>query len=142
MNAAATDPMAWFPYKPRPHQDRAVKFASEIYSNKDVGLLSADCGVGKTIAVLAGYLSARASDPGFRLIVTTRTHSQSKVYEAELTELRNIQTSATTGPLTATSMVSRVHVCPMKGRMEQFSSVGFMRQCAKMVKEGQCTYYW
>ncbi|MGQ4912430.1 MAG: ATP-dependent DNA helicase [Candidatus Thorarchaeota archaeon] len=142
MNAAATDPMVWFPYKPRPHQDRAVKFASEIYSNKDVGLLSADCGVGKTIAVLAGYLSARASDPGFRLIVTTRTHSQSKVYEAELTELRNIQTSATTGPLTATSMVSRVHVCPMKGRMEQLSSVGFMRQCAKMVKEGQCTYYW
>jgi DNA excision repair protein ERCC-2 len=140
---SASDPMDWFPYEPRPHQDRAVKFSSEIYAGKSVGLLSADCGVGKTMAVLAGYLSARAGDPDFRLIVTTRTHSQSKVFEEELTELRHVTgVHAMHSSLTATSMVSRVHVCPMKPRMERLSSIGFMRQCSKLVKEGNCTYYW
>lgn len=133
----------WFPYVPRAHQDRAVKFAWDVFSKKQVGLLSADCGVGKTVAVLAGYLATRSQDSSSKLLVLTRTHSQSRVFEEELTQLRDHDP----GPeartkLTATSMVSRVHVCPMKGQMEQLTSVGFMRQCAKLVRTGQCTYYW
>ena len=143
MSTTALDPMAWFPYVPRPHQDRAVKFASRIYSEKSVGLLSADCGVGKTVAVLSGYLAVRSRDPFSRLLVLTRTHSQSKVFEEELTELRlhdpgeELRTN-----LTATSMVSRIHVCPMKARMENLTTMGFMKQCAKLVKTGQCSFYW
>ncbi len=143
MSAAALDPMVWFPYEPRPHQDRAVKFASRVYSEKTVGLLSADCGVGKTIAVLSGYLAVRARDPFSRLLVLTRTHSQSKVFEEELTELRlHDPGEEWRTNLTATSMVSRVHVCPMKGRMEQLTTMGFTKQCAKLVKTGQCSFYW
>jgi DNA excision repair protein ERCC-2 len=143
VSTAAFDPMAWFPYTPRPYQDKAVRFASRTYSQKTVGLVSADCGVGKTVAVLSGYLAARSRDPFSRLLVLTRTHSQSKVFEEELTELRlhdpgeELRTA-----LTATSMVSRVHVCPMKARMDQLTTVGFMKQCSKLVKTGQCSYYW
>ncbi|MHA2229558.1 MAG: hypothetical protein ACXABL_10130, partial [Candidatus Thorarchaeota archaeon] len=99
MSSAALNPMSWFPYSPRPHQDRAVIFASEVFSQKSVGLLSADCGVGKTIAVLSGYLAARSQDTSSRLFALTRTHSQSRVFETELEILR------TRSPeLTATTM--------------------------------------
>ncbi|MHA2379617.1 MAG: ATP-dependent DNA helicase [Candidatus Thorarchaeota archaeon] len=131
--------MAWFPYEPRPHQERAVHFADDVFSGNTVGLLSADCGIGKTIATLSGYLSARSGDPLSRLLVLTRTHSQSKVFEEELAELRMHRSGDS---LTATSMVSRIHMCPMKGMMKNLSSLGFMRGCASLVKSGECIRYW
>ncbi len=142
MTLTAGNPMAWFPYKPRPHQEDAVRFAVKIYSKGTVGLLSADCGVGKTIAVLSGYLAARAQDPNFRLIILTRTHSQSVVFEEEMRELRSREPLLTKPTLTATSMVSRVHVCRMREEIESTSSSGFKRGCAQMVQSGQCSHYW
>ena len=123
-----TDALSWFPYTPRPHQEKAVHFAADVFSSKNVGLLSADCGVGKTIAVLSGYLAARAEDETARLIVLTRTHSQSRVFETELEVLRGSMPS-----LTATTMLSRIHVCPMRGKMDSVSSTGFMRACASLI---------
>ncbi|NHJ15150.1 MAG: ATP-dependent DNA helicase [Candidatus Thorarchaeota archaeon] len=136
MNAADTDPLVYFPYEPRPYQEKAVHFAAEVFASKTVGLLSADCGVGKTVAVLAGYLSARLHDESARLIVLTRTHSQSRVFESELEVLRGMIPT-----LTATTMLSRVHVCPMRSKMDSLSSTGFMRACAAMIRTNQCTYY-
>jgi len=139
VTTTAHDPMAWFPYEPRPHQEQAVRFAEEVFREGTVGLLSADCGIGKTIATLTGYLSARLQDSESRLLVLTRTHSQSKVFEEELTQLRDYTHDQL---LTATSMVSRKHVCPMKAQMQNLSTLGFMRECAALVKTGSCTYYW
>ncbi|MFW9974649.1 MAG: ATP-dependent DNA helicase [Candidatus Thorarchaeota archaeon] len=139
LTTTAQNPMAWFPYQPRPHQERVVHFSEEVFSEGTVGLLSADCGIGKTIATLSGYLSARSIDPTSRLLVLTRTHSQSKVFEEELTLLR-VHTQDRL--LTATSMVSRKHVCPMKSLMKNLSSLGFMRGCAALVRMGECTRYW
>ncbi|MHA2205604.1 MAG: helicase C-terminal domain-containing protein, partial [Candidatus Thorarchaeota archaeon] len=137
MSSAALNPMSWFPYSPRPHQDRAVIFASEVFSQKSVGLLSADCGVGKTIAVLSGYLAARFQDTSSRLFALTRTHSQSRVFETELEILR------TRSPeLTATTMLSRIHMCPLRSSLDSDTSTGFMRSCASMVQTGRCTHYW
>ena len=136
MSTAVTDPLAWFPYTPRLHQDRAVQFAAKVFSSKTVGLLSADCGVGKTVAVLSGYLAARGSDASSRLIVLTRTHSQSRVFEIELDVLRALMPE-----LTATTMVSRIHICPIRSEIDSATSTGFMRACASMIKTGQCTYY-
>jgi len=135
------DTLSWFPYEPRLYQERAVKLAAGTYAKKTVGMLSADCGIGKTIAVLSGYLAARGDDPDYRLFVTTRTHSQSKVFEEELEVLKR---SATTQqiPITATSMVSRVHLCPNKHKIDSESSTGFMHGCARMIRTGQCTEYW
>jgi DNA excision repair protein ERCC-2 len=129
--------MCFFPYSPRPHQEKAVGLAVNAYSSKTVGLLSADCGVGKTIAVLSGYLAARGQDNAARLFALTRTHSQSKVFESELEVLRSVKPD-----LTATTMVSRVHVCPIRHQMESLSSTGFMRACAQMIKTGSCHHYW
>jgi DNA excision repair protein ERCC-2 len=129
--------MGFFPYSPRPHQEKAVGLAVNAYSSKTVGLLSADCGVGKTIAVLSGYLAARGQDNAARLFALTRTHSQSKVFESELEVLRSVKPD-----LTATTMVSRVHVCPIRHQMESLSSTGFMRACAQMIKTGSCHHYW
>lgn len=137
MTSATVDPMEWFPYSPRPHQERAVNLAVQTYSSNTVGLLSADCGVGKTIAVLSGYLAARSNDPNSRLFALTRTHSQSKVFETELEVLRGVDSR-----LAVTTMVSRVHVCPIRHEMESLSSTGFMRACAGMISTGQCNYYW
>ncbi|OLS31716.1 MAG: ATP-dependent DNA helicase [Candidatus Thorarchaeota archaeon AB_25] len=137
MSAATTDTMEFFPYSPRPHQEKAVGLAVDTYSTKTVGLLSADCGVGKTIAVLSGYLAARGHDNASRLFALTRTHSQSKVFESELEVLRSVKPD-----LTATTMVSRVHVCPIRHQMESLSSTGFMRACAQMIKTGSCHHYW
>ena len=137
MSAATTDTMQFFPYSPRPHQEKAVGLAVDAYSTKTVGLLSADCGVGKTIAVLSGYLAARGDDNTSRLFALTRTHSQSKVFESELEVLRSVKPD-----LTATTMVSRVHVCPIRHQMESLSSTGFMRACAQMIKTGSCHHYW
>ncbi|TXT55235.1 MAG: ATP-dependent DNA helicase [Candidatus Thorarchaeota archaeon] len=132
-----TDPLSWFPYLPRPHQDKAVYLSAEVFGSKNVGLLSADCGVGKTIAVLSGYLAARYDDPTSRLFALTRTHSQSKVFEEELSILRE-QSLA----ITATSMVSRVHVCPIRAQISSNTSTGFTKACSQMVKMGRCTHYW
>lgn len=137
MTTATIDALAYFPYTPRLHQDRAVNLAVEAFSSKTVGLLSADCGIGKTIAVLSGYLASRANDPSSRLFALTRTHSQSKVFESELEVLRGIDSN-----LAATTMVSRVHVCPIRHEMESLSSTGFMRACAGMIRTGQCNHYW
>jgi DNA excision repair protein ERCC-2 len=135
--------MRWFPYTPRPQQDRAVTHAAHVFQDKTVGLLSADCGVGKTIAVLSGYLAVRAKDASSRLIVLTRTHSQSKVFEDELGVLREEQAAMSAGfQLTATSMVSRGHVCPLTDKMNSVSSVGFLRACAQMIGAGKCSMYW
>jgi DNA excision repair protein ERCC-2 len=137
LSVAIADTMEFFPYSPRPHQEKAVGLAVTAYSAKTVGLLSADCGVGKTIAVLSGYLAARGQDNTSRLFALTRTHSQSKVFESELEVLRSVKPD-----LTATTMVSRVHVCPIRQQMESLSSIGFMRACAQMIKTGSCHHYW
>ncbi len=135
------DPLSWFPYEPRPQQDRAVVLAANTFAKGTVGMLSAECGIGKTIAALAGYLAARGGDQDARLYVLTRTHSQSRVFEEELNILQeNIAQSRS--PITATSMVSRRHVCPIRYRMDTESSMGFMRGCATMIKTGRCTHYW
>ncbi|MHA2140598.1 MAG: ATP-dependent DNA helicase [Candidatus Thorarchaeota archaeon] len=136
MSATIADPLAWFPYTPRLHQDKAVCFAAEVYSSKTVGLLSADCGVGKTIAVLSGYLAARAGDASSRLFALTRTHSQSRVFEMELDVLRAMMPK-----LTATTLVSRIHMCPIRSKIDSDTSTGFMRACASMIKTSQCTYF-
>ncbi len=137
------DAMAWFPYKPRPHQDHAIRFATQVFKQKTVGLLSADCGVGKTIAVLSGYFAARANDPESKLIVLTRTHSQACVFESELRVLNETEAAKKLSfHLTATSMVSRIHVCPMKAEIQQTSVAGFTRGCAAMIRSGECNYYY
>ncbi|MFW9806221.1 MAG: hypothetical protein ACFFFK_05780 [Candidatus Thorarchaeota archaeon] len=87
MSTATIDTMEFFPYSPRIHQEKAVSLAAEAYLSKTVGLCSADCGVGKTIAVLSGYLAARGLDSTGRLFALTRTHSQSKVFESVNTRL-------------------------------------------------------
>jgi DNA excision repair protein ERCC-2 len=137
MSTATTDTMQFFPYSPRPSQERAVDLAVAAYQSKTVGLLSADCGIGKTIAVLSGYLAARGLDNTARLFALTRTHSQSKVFESELEVLRSVKPD-----ITATTMVSRVHVCPVRHEMKALSSKGFMRACAQMIKTGSCHQYW
>jgi len=137
LTTATIDAMAFFPYSPRPHQERAVNLAVQVFSSNTVGLLSADCGIGKSIAVLSGYLASRMNEPNSRLFALTRTHSQSKVFETELEVLRN-----RVPHLTATTMVSRVHVCPIRHEMESLSSTGFMRACAGMIRTGQCSHYW
>ena len=137
MSTTSNDALAFFPYTPRLHQEKAVNLAVEAFSSKTVGLLSAECGIGKTIAVLSGYLASRANDTSSRLFALTRTHSQSKVFESELEVLRGVDTK-----LAATTMVSRVHVCPIRHEMESLSSTGFMRACAGMIRTGQCNHYW
>ncbi len=141
MAGSIADPLTWFPYELRPQQDTAVMLSARTFAERTVGLLSADCGVGKTIASLSGYLAARGDDPEFRLFVLTRTHSQSRVFEEELDVLRNC-TAAAQSMLTATSIVSRIHVCPIGYRMDTDSSMGFTRGCAMMIRLGRCIYYW
>lgn len=141
MAGSIADPLSWFPYEPRPQQDIAVMLSARAFAGRTVGMLSADCGVGKTIASLSGYLAARGDDPEFHLFVLTRTHSQSRVFEDELDVLRNCSGTAQS-LLTATSMVSRIHVCPIRDRMDTDSSMGFTRGCAMMIRSGRCIYYW
>jgi DNA excision repair protein ERCC-2 len=137
LSIATTDHMAYFPYSPRQHQERAVSLAAKTFSSNTVGLLQADCGIGKTIAVLSGYLASRTITHDTHLFALTRTHSQSKVFETELDVLRSVVPH-----LAATTMVSRVHVCPIRHEMESLGHTGFMRACAGMIKTGQCIYYW
>ncbi len=143
MTTVLSNAMAWFPYRPRPYQDLAVIHSARVYADNTVGLLSADCGVGKTVAVLSGYFAARAGSPGSRLIVLTRTHSQSEVFESELAELRrHSNSSRPLSNLTVTSMVSRAHVCPVRAALEGSSSVGFLRACNSHIKSARCTHFW
>jgi len=137
MTVSALNPMRFFPYTPRPHQERAVELAASVFANGGVGLLSADCGVGKTIAVLSGYLAARWDNEQSRLFIVTRTHSQTRVFESELGVLRE-----TSPDLTATTLVSRARMCPLRGQIDSMSNTGFMHACSQMIRTGQCTYFW
>ncbi|MFW9953809.1 MAG: ATP-dependent DNA helicase [Candidatus Thorarchaeota archaeon] len=141
MGESIANPLAWFPYTPRPQQDRAVTIAAETYARGIVGMLSAECGVGKTIASLAGYLAVRADDSTSRLFILTRTHSQSRVFEEELELLRR-NALGHGNQITTTSMVSRKHICPIRHEMDTDSAMGFMRGCAMMIRTGRCTHYW
>lgn len=138
MTQSISDPLDWFPYEPRPHQEDAVIFSSDIYKKQTVGILSADCGIGKTIAALSGYVSAREKETDSRLFILTRTHSQTTVFEDEIAVLRSRGASF----LTSTSMISRSHVCPMKNDIDNQTSTGFLRGCAMMIRTGRCRYYW
>lgn len=138
MTKSIHDPLDWFPYEPRPHQQDAVIFSSDIFNEQTVGILSADCGVGKTIAALSGYVSAREKEPDSRLFILTRTHSQTTVFEDEIAVLRSRGASF----LTSTSMISRSHVCPMKTEIDNQTFTGFLRGCAMMIRTGRCRYYW
>ncbi|MHA1928307.1 MAG: ATP-dependent DNA helicase [Candidatus Thorarchaeota archaeon] len=133
------DPLEWFPYELRPYQDQAVILAADSVSQKTVGMLSADCGIGKSIAVLSGYLASRSHDPNYRLFILTRTHSQSNIFEDELEVLRK-RVSAV--PLTATSMMSRIHLCPNKDQISSEDAAGFKHGCATMIRTGRCIHYW
>jgi DNA excision repair protein ERCC-2 len=151
MTTIARSHRSWFPYEPRPHQDEVIDHAVSVFENETTGLLAADCGVGKTIAVLTGYLTARFSDSdSMHLVILTRTHSQSDVFESELKILQ--ERMAKKGQsLTTTSMVSRRHICPMKDQMDNSSNPAFIRSCARMIrgdtittkgKKKLCPYYW
>ncbi|NWF94604.1 MAG: hypothetical protein HXY34_00505 [Candidatus Thorarchaeota archaeon] len=143
MISESSDPRVWFPYTPRPHQDEAITHAARVYSQKTVGLLSADCGVGKTIAVLTGYFAARAHDAVSKLIVLTRTHSQSEVFEAELDQLKSRAVRMNHSvDIAVTSMVARMHVCPVRSSLDSVGRTGFLRACAMHVKSGRCSHFW
>ncbi len=124
-----------FPYRLRDGQQTAIEYAADIFRSGKIGLLSADCGVGKTIAVLSAFVGARLNHEKARLVVLTRTHSQSSVFEEECLTL------ADRFPIIGTSMVSRVHVCPNVGEINKMSDLGFIRGCAYLVRTGKCSYY-
>ncbi len=133
------DALAYFPYVPRQSQKDALRLAMETFAKSTVGMLSADCGVGKTISALSGFLAARNESYDFNLLLLTRTHSQSRVFEEEITVLRE---KFRISHLTSTTMVSRGHVCPIRNQIEGESNRGFLRACGMMIRSHRCSHYW
>lgn len=143
MSLSSSNPLDHFPYQPRPNQEKAVTHSADVFNGKKIGLLSAGCGVGKTIAVLAGWFTAREKDASARLLILTRTHSQSEVFESELEQIRRKNLEDTgSSPVTSTSMVARAHMCPLRHRLDIDLKQGFLKSCAEAIKTGKCSYYW
>lgn len=143
MSLSSSNPMDHFPYQPRPNQEQAVTHAAGVFRGRKIGMLSAGCGVGKTIAALAGWFAARDNDSSAQLLILTRTHSQSEVFESELEQLRKkYQEDAGQSPVTSTSMVSRSHMCPFRHQLDTDFKQGFLKSCAEAIKTGRCSYYW
>ncbi len=133
--------LEYFPYPSlRPHQDKAIIFAYEVFRNGLIGLLSSPCGTGKSISILSGYLAAGGPSIG-RLLILTRTKNQSDIYCRELQNLRD-----KCGVRMITSIfVSRQDMCPLiKERKLKTSYRDFLMLCRALRKGlgGEiCDYY-
>ncbi len=134
----------FFPYSNlRPYQLEASTFIYDVFREGGIGLLSAPCGIGKSIAALAAYLAAREEAGGFRVLVLTRTKNQAEIYSRELRALRE----RVGVEVAAAIFKSKMEMCLKVGEDEKLRGVGyqdFLRYCGGLKRRlhgRRCEYY-
>jgi len=132
----------YFPegYEKRPDQLRFIEEASELLAEGGIYVVSAPCGIGKSLAALVSALPL--VEEGKKLIFTYRTRNQIQIY---LKELRAIGRRREREYLQA-SLVSKQSMCP-RFSGDRISYGALVRACrilrenSKRGKEPRCAYY-
>ena len=132
----------YFPegYEKRPDQLRFIEEASELLAEGGIYVVSAPCGIGKSLAALVSALPL--VEEGKKLIFTYRTRNQIQIY---LKELGAIGRRRGREYLQA-SLVSKQSMCP-RFSGDRISYGALVRACrilrenSKRGKEPRCVYY-
>ncbi len=116
----------WLPegYDARTGQNEFIKEASEALRKKDCFLVSAPCGVGKSLAALLAVLPLLE---GQKLMICYRTRSQLHIYLKEFKALNK--------KFKAVSFISKRDMCPRAS--SKISYYDFLEECRRLRKN--CT---
>ncbi len=134
----------YFPYEEfRPGQREAVEFIYKVFTERRVGLLDAPCGIGKSIAVMTAFLTAREKGFSGTLMVLTRTRNEAEIY---CRELKAVKEHSGVG-FAAAIFKSKKEMCPLLEEDPRLREVGyrdFIAYC-RGLKKGDfgriCPYY-
>jgi DNA excision repair protein ERCC-2 len=111
----------WLPkgYDVRPVQAEFIEEASEALEKREVFMVSAPCGVGKSLASLLTVLPRRGDG---KLLICFRTRSQLDIY---LKELKAIDRG-----VSAVSFISKNDMCPRRDNRMQYYD--FLEECRRL----------
>ena len=128
----------WLPkgYEMRKGQMEFTSSASKAIRANDILLVSAPCGIGKSLASLLAVLPQLGKN---KLLICFRTRSQLHIYLKELRALG--------GNLSAVSFFSKQDMCPLriKGDLSYFD---FLEECRRLKANCEasikpyCKFYW
>lgn len=128
----------WLPegYEPRKGQMEFISSASKAIKTNDILLVSAPCGIGKSLASLLAVLPQLGEN---KLLICFRTRNQLHIY---LKELRALGSNSS-----AVSFFSKQDMCPlrMKGELSYFD---FLEECRRLKDNCEssikpyCKFYW
>jgi len=128
----------WLPdgYEMRKGQMEFISSASKAIRSNNILLVSAPCGIGKSLASLLAVLPQLGEN---KLLICFRTRSQLHIYLKELRALG--------GNPSAVSLFSKQEMCPlrMKGDLSYFD---FLEECRRLKDNCEtsirpyCKFYW
>ncbi len=128
----------WLPegYEPRKGQMEFISSASKAIKTNDILLVSAPCGIGKSLASLLAVLPQLGEN---KLLICFRTRNQLHIY---LKELRALGSNPS-----AVSFFSKQDMCPLriKGELSYFD---FLEECRRLKDNCEssikpyCKFYW
>jgi len=144
LEVSETDVKRIFPYPElRPYQLDTIQFACNVMKRGRIGLLSAPCGIGKSISVLTAFFIAREAGFGERLLALTRTRNQLEIYSRELKRIKEHSELR----FTASMFKSKQDMCPLVRECKELKDIDygdFLRYC-KSLKTGAfgqtCEHY-
>ncbi len=131
---------SFFPYPNfRPYQLELIGIAYNVMRNGRIGLISAPCGIGKSISVLVAYMLTRRTEKS-SLMVLTRTKNQIDIYSRELRAIWEKSGE----DIVLAIFKSRRDMCafvkerPELGRIKYRDFLAF---CRHLRREKACPYY-
>jgi len=132
LEVSETDVKRFFPYPEfRPYQLDTIRFTYNVMKSGRIGLLSAPCGVGKSISVLSAFFTARYAGFGQRLLALTRTRNQLEIYSRELKRIKEHSDLR----FTASMFKSKQDMCPLVREGKELKDIAygdFLRYCRSL----------
>lgn len=126
-----------FPYREfRRYQRNLIDFIHTTLTNDNIGIVYAPTGIGKTISILVAHLL----DPKDKIIILTRTKSQSMIYAKEIRRIKK----KIGNDITYVFLRSKHELCSLTHLSEKIRNLPysvFLKICEKMKSEGKCKFY-
>ncbi len=131
----------YFPYKEfRKGQRDAIKFILDVFQENSIGLLHAPTGIGKTVAAITSYLALLDTNPDAKLVVLTRTKSQSYMYIRELDRIREKMSVS----IAYVTFRSKRDMCLLARRSKKLISLpyhSFLKACEVLKRRNKCPFF-
>jgi len=130
----------FFPYSNfRPYQLELIGIVYNIMKNGRIGLISAPCGIGKSVSVLVAYMLTRRMEKS-SLMALTRTKNQIDIYSRELRAIWEKSGE----DIVLAIFKSRRDMCAFVKERPELGKIrykDFLAFCRHLRREKACPYY-